>query len=95
MNAFELSPTKILRDTSAIEPIGLHSLSWGFGDHRRGSHQAGVGLGRKPVIQPVARRARLIGKGNPLRGEVLAYELRELLHTIGHAQRSDEVLGDW
>src|SRR5262249_28688383 len=55
MDAFELSATKILRDPSTIEPIGLHSLSWGFGNHRRRSDQARVSLGLQPIIQCVAR----------------------------------------
>jgi len=40
LNAFELSPTQILRLPPAVEPIGLHSLPRSFGHHRRSSGQA-------------------------------------------------------
>ena len=38
MNAFELSPTKILRQQPAVQSIGLHPLSWCFRYHRGKRH---------------------------------------------------------
>src|SRR5262245_24947486 len=87
MDAFELSATKILRDPSAIEPIGLHSLSWGFGNHRRRSDQARVSLGLQPIIQCVARGSSLVGKRHLLIGIVLTNVVHKMFDLVRHVQR--------
>src|SRR5713226_5654591 len=89
MNAFELSLTQILRQPHAVEPIGFHSLSWSFGDHRWRSNQARVILSHKPIIQSVSRRSSFIGKGHFLIGKMLTYMVHQMLHTIRHTQGSD------
>src|SRR5215467_14502315 len=87
MDAFELSATKILRDPSTIEPIGLHSLSWGFGNHRRRSDQARVSLGLQPIIQCVARGSSLVGKRHLLIGIVLTNVVHKMFDLVRHVQR--------
>ena len=46
----ELAVTKILRNASAVEPIGLHSLSWRFGDHPGRAEQARVVLRDQALV---------------------------------------------
>jgi ABC transporter substrate binding protein len=87
MDAFELSATKILRDPSAIEPIGLHSLSGRFGNHRRRSDQARISLGLQPIIQSVARGSSLIGKRHLLIGIVLTNVVHKMFDLVRHVQR--------
>src|SRR4029450_3981045 len=87
MDTFELSAPKILRDPSAIEPIGLHSLSGRFGNHRRRSDQARIGLGLQPIIQSVARRSSLIGKGHLLIAIVLTDVVHKMFDLVRHVQR--------
>src|SRR4029434_8203385 len=87
MDTFELSAPKILRDPSAIEPIGLHSLSGRFGNHRRRSDQARISLGLQPIIQSVARRSSLIGKGHLLIAIVLTNVVHKMFDLVRHVQR--------
>ncbi len=87
MDAFELSATKILRDPSAIEPIGLHSLSGRFGNHRRRSDQARISLGLQPIIQSVARGSSLIRKHHLLIGIVLTNVVHKMFDLVRHVQR--------
>src|SRR4030095_11052639 len=87
MDAFELSAPKILRDPSAIEPIGLHSLSGRFGNHRRRSDQARISLGLQPIIQSVARRSSLIGQGHLLIAIVLTNVVHKMFDLVRHVQR--------
>ena len=90
MNAFELSPAQTLGQSSAVKPVGLHSVSWSSGDHRWSGDHAAITVSRKPIIQPVPRRSSLIDKGNPLIGKVLAHVIEQVLHTVRHLQRSDK-----
>ena len=85
-------PRKILRQSATVEPVGLHSLSWGFGDHRWRGDQARVGFRHQPIIQSVARRSSLVGKGHLLIGKVLAHVIHQMLHAIGHTQGADKSL---
>ena len=85
--AFELSATKILRDPSAIEPIGLYSLSGRFGNHRRRSDQARISLGLQPIIQSVARGSSLIRKHHLLIGIVLTNVVHKMFDLVRHVQR--------
>src|SRR5262245_47536495 len=87
MDAFELSAPKILRDPSAIEPIGLHSLSWRFGNHRRRSDQARISLGLQPIIQSVARGSSLIRKHHLLIGIVLTDVVHKMFDLVRQVQR--------
>src|SRR5437667_11779020 len=57
MDPFELSPTQILGQSDTVEPIGLHSLSWRFGNHRWRGDQAAKVLRYQPIIQSVAVRS--------------------------------------
>ncbi len=82
----ELSPTQILRQGFTIEPVGLHSLSWRFGDHRRRGDQAWVALGHYPIIQSIPCGSSLVHKGHLLIGKVLANVIQQVLCTIRHAQ---------
>src|SRR5262249_37361756 len=84
---FELSATKVLRAPFAIEPIGLPSLSWGFGNHRRRSDQARVSLGLQPIIQCVARGSSLVGKRHLLIGIVLTNVVHKMFDLVRHVQR--------
>src|SRR6266481_4844526 len=86
MNALQLPPAKVLRQRPTIQPIGLHSLSWRFGDHRRRGDQAGVALGHNPIIQSIPRGSSLVHKGHLLIGKVLANVNQQVLCTIRHAQ---------
>ena len=86
MNALQLPPAKVLRQRPTIQPIGLHSLSWRFGDHRRRGDQAGVALGHNPIIQSIPRGSSLVHKGHLLIGKVLANVIQQVLCTIRHAQ---------
>src|SRR6185503_4184322 len=86
VNALELSPTKVLRNPSTVEPIGLHSLSWRFGDHRWRSDQARIILSHNPIIQAVARWSSLIGEGHFLIGKMFTHVVHKMLRTIRHAQ---------
>src|SRR5436853_7298173 len=92
MDPFELSSTQILGQSDTVEPIGLHSLSWRFGNHRWSGDQARIPLSRKPIIQPVPRGSSLIDKGHLLIRKVIAYMVQQVLHFIRHAQGSDESL---
>src|SRR5262245_33380835 len=92
MNALELSPSQILRQPPTIEPIGLHSLSWRFGNHRRRRDHALISLGLESIIQSIARRSSLIGKGHLLIRKVLANVAQQMPYTIRHAQRFKESL---
>src|SRR5919201_4201538 len=87
VNTLQLSPTKILRQRSTIKPIGLHSLSWRFGDHRRRGNQAWVGLGHNPIIQSIPCGSSLIRKGYLLIRKVLMNVVQQVLYAIRHAQR--------
>src|SRR4030095_10136203 len=87
MDAFELSASKILRDPSAIEPIGLHSLSGRFGNHRRRSDQARIRLRLQPIIQSVARGSSFIGKRHLLSGIVLTNVVHKMFDLVRHVQR--------
>src|SRR4030095_14880735 len=86
MNAFQLSPTKTLRQRPTVKPIGLHSLSWRFGDHRRRGDQAGIALGHNPIIQSIPCGSSLVHKGHLLIGKVLTHVVKQVLYTIRHAQ---------
>src|SRR5712664_1653369 len=86
MNALQLPPAKVLRQRPTIQPIGLHSLSWRFGDHRRRGDQAGVALGHNPIIQSIPCGSSLVHKGHLLIGKVLANVIQQVLCTIRHAQ---------
>src|SRR6266850_4549558 len=92
VDAFELSPTQVLRQSPTVEPIGLHSLSWSFGDHRWRGDQAGVGFRHQPIIQSVPRRSSLVGKGHLLIAKVLAHMVHKMLHAIGHTQGTNKSL---
>ena len=92
MDALELPPTQILRNPSAVEPIGLHPLSWRFGYHRRRCYQARVLLSDQPIIQSIARRSGLIGKGYFLIAIVLANMVHKMIDTVGHAHRLQQSL---
>jgi ABC transporter substrate binding protein len=87
MNALQLSPAKVFRQRPTIQPIGLHSLSGRFGNHRRRSDQALVRLGLQPIIQSVARGSSLIGKGHLLIPIVLANMVHKMLDLVRQAQR--------
>src|SRR6266850_5356805 len=86
MNALQLSPTKTLRQRPTVKPIGLHSLSWRFGNHRRRGDQARVALGHNPIIQSIPCGSSLVHKGHLLIGKVLANVVKQVLCTIRHAQ---------
>src|SRR5258705_2079952 len=92
MNALELAPTQILCQSQAVEPIGLHSLSWRFRNHRWRGYQARVLLSDQPVIQSIARRSSLIGKGYFLIAIVLANMVHKMIDTVGHAHRLQQSL---
>src|SRR5262244_1067021 len=92
MNALELSPSQILRQPPTIEPIGLHSLSWRFGNHRRRRDHALISLGLESIIQSIARRSSLIGKGHLLLRKVVAHVVKQVIDTIRQAQRFQESL---
>src|SRR5215813_11905161 len=92
MDALQLSPTKTLGQSFTVEPVGLYSLSWRFGNHRRRGNQTGISLGRQPIIQPIPGRSSLIDKGNLLIREVLADIMQQRLHFMRHVQRSDKSL---
>src|SRR5262245_39830041 len=92
MNAFDLSTTQALRQSSTVEPVGLDSFSWSFGDHRRSRHQAPITLSRKPFIQPEACRSSLIDKGNLLIRKVLAHVIQQVLNFVVHMIRPDDSL---
>src|SRR5882672_5175660 len=81
------SGAQILCQSHAVEPIGLHSSSWRFGDHRWRGYQARVPLSDQPVIQSIARRSRLIGKGYFLIAIVLANMVYKILNIVRHAHR--------
>src|SRR5258705_3092779 len=87
MDALELSGAQILCQSRAVEPIGLHSSSWRFGDHRWRGNPARVPLSDQPVIQSIARRSRLIGKGYFLIAIVLANMVYKILNIVRHAHR--------
>src|SRR2546428_1157122 len=55
MVPFELAPTQILGQSDTVEPIGLHSLSWRFGNHRWRGDQAPKVLRHQPIIQVSGR----------------------------------------
>src|SRR5262249_2343141 len=65
----------------------LHSLSWGFGNHRRRSDQARVSLGLQPIIQRVARGSSLVGKRHLLIGIVLTNVVHKMFDLVRHVQR--------
>src|SRR6266550_2170038 len=92
MDAPELSPTQVLRQSPTVKSIGLHSLSWSFGDHRWRGDQAGVGFRHQPIIQSVPRRSSLVGKGHLLIAKVLAHMIHKMLHAIGHTQGTNKSL---
>src|SRR6266704_1820840 len=92
MDPFELSPTQILRQSDTVEPIGLHSLSWRFGNHRWRGDQAPILFGHQPIIQSVACRSSLIGKSHLLIGKVLTYVVHQMLYVVRHAQRFNQSL---
>src|SRR6266540_282278 len=90
MNAFKLSPTQILRQSLTVETVGLHSLSWGFGNHRCRGDQAPKVLRYQPIIQSVACRSSLIGKSHLLIRKVLTYVVYQMLYAVRHVQRLKE-----
>src|SRR6266704_5135097 len=92
MDPFELSPTQILGQSDTVEPIGLHSLSWRFGNHRWRGDQAPKLLRHQPIIQSVACRSSLIGKSHLLIGKVLTYVVHQMLYVVRHAQRFNQSL---
>src|SRR2546428_139474 len=92
MDPFELSPTQILGQSDTVEPVGLHSLSWRFGNHRWRGDQAPKVLRYQPIIQPVACRSSLIGKSHLLIGKVLTYVVHQMLYVVRHAQRFNQSL---
>src|SRR5438094_2651667 len=92
MDPFELSSTQILGQSDTVEPIGLHSLSWRFGNHRWRGDQAPKVLRYQPIIQPVACRSSLIGKSHLLIGKVLTHVIHKMLHVVRHAQRFKQSL---
>src|SRR6266566_4294506 len=92
MDALELAPTQILCQSQAVKPIGLHSLSWRFRNHRWRGYQARVLLSDQPVIQSIARRSSLIGKGYFLIAIVLANMVHKMIDTVGHAHRLQQSL---
>src|SRR5207253_1387277 len=92
MDPFELSPTQILGQSDTVEPIGLHSLSWRFGNHRWRGDQAPKLLRHQPIIQSVACRSSLIGKSHPLIGKVLTYVVHQMLYVVRYAQRFKQSL---
>src|SRR5262245_43610136 len=80
MDAFKLPPTQVLRQSPTVKSVGLHPLSWRFGNHRRRGHQALIGLGHQPIIQSVACRSSLVGKGYLLTAKVLAHVSHKMIH---------------
>src|SRR5437899_840361 len=92
MDPFELAPTQILGQSDTVEPIGLHSLSWRFGNHRWRGDQAPKLLRHQPIIQSVACRSSLIGKSHPLIGKVLTYVVHQMLYVVRYAQRFKQSL---
>src|SRR4029077_557069 len=92
MNALQLSPAKILRQRPTIESVGLHSLSWRFGNHRRRGHQARVALSHDSIIQSIPRRSSFVAKGHLLIGKVFANVVKQMLHAVRHAQGLNQSL---
>src|ERR1700756_3770780 len=92
MNALQLSPAKILRQRPTIKPVGLHSLSWRFGNHRRRGHQARVALSHDSIIQSIPRRSSFVAKGHLLIGKVSANVVKQMLHAVRHAQGLNQSL---
>src|SRR6266498_3101976 len=92
VDPFELPPTQILGQSDTVEPIGLHSLSWRFGNHRWRGDQAPKVLRHQPIIQSVACQSSLIGKSHPLIGKVLTYVVHQMLYVVRHAQRFKQSL---
>src|SRR5713226_3301835 len=92
MDAFELSPAQTLRQSATVEPVGLHSLSWRFGNHRGGGDQTPILLRAQPSIQAIARGARLVGKGHPLIGKMFVDVVHKLLYSLRHPPRFQDSL---
>src|SRR6266542_1142202 len=92
MDPFELSATQILRQSDTVKPIGLHSLSWRFGNHRWRGDQAPIVFRHQPIIQSVACRSSLIGKDDLLIGKMLAHVVHKMLRAVRHAQRFKQSL---
>src|SRR5215208_1766067 len=92
MDALELAASKIFRNPSTIESIGLHSLSRRPGNHRRRSDQTLIRSGLKPIIQSISRRSRFIGKRHFLIPIVLANMIHKMFGAVRHAQRLEKSL---
>src|SRR4029453_8825872 len=92
MDPFELSATQILRQSDTVKPIGLHSLSWRFGNHRWRGDQAPIVFRHQPIIQSVACGSSLIGKDDLLIGKMLAHVVHKMLRAVRHAQRFTQSL---
>ena len=91
---FNCPPRRFSDNDSTVKPVGLHSLSWRLGNHRRRGHQARVALGHYSIIQSIPRRSSFVAKGYLLIGKVFANVVKQMLYAVRHAQGLNRILDD-
>src|SRR5262249_30100733 len=92
MNALQLSPAQVLRQTHPVKPIGLNPLSARSRNHRRSRYQTAIPLRYDPIIQSIPRWSSLVRKRYLLIPKMFTHMLDQMLRTIRHMQRADKSL---